>query len=114
MLVFQLFRYSTKTGSAFYVPVLRSWLVASVLINLQQISDCKSASEPKFTAYQKLGKKAEKKRYLFTRPTRKWTCSDENMSARIILCIRWSVNPQGLRGSIKMPAKTSVIQPLLF
>jgi len=88
-----------------YVPVLRSWLWLTS--NKPLI-----ASKPKFTAYQTLGKKADKKRYLFLQGQR------ENglalMKICFILCIRWSVNPQGLRGSIKMPAKTSVVQPLSF
>ena len=108
-LFFNCFDIPQIAGSAFYAPVLRSWLVASTLINFQQISECKLTQ---LYSLPDTGKKADKKRYLFTRPRRKWTCSNGNML--YILCFRWSVNPQGLRGSIKMPAKTSVVQPLSF
>jgi len=106
-LVFQLFRYPTNSWISFYVPVLRSWLVASTLINFQQISECKLTQ---LYSLPDTGKKADKKRYLFTRPRRKWTCSNGNML--YILCFRWILNPQGSRVSVKMPAKTSVVQPL--
>ena len=75
-LFFNYFDIPQIAGSAFYAPVLRSWLVASTLINFQQISECKLTQ---LYSLPDTGKKADKKRYLFTRPTRKWTCSDENM-----------------------------------
>ena len=75
-LFFNCFDIPQIAGSAFYVPVLRSWLVASTLINFQQISECKLTQ---LYSLPDTGKKADKKRYLFTRPRRKWTCSDENM-----------------------------------
>ena len=46
------------------------------MINFQQISECKLTQ---LYSLPDTGKKADKKRYLFTRPRRKWTCSDENM-----------------------------------
>ena len=64
-LVFQLLRYPTNSWISFYVPVLRSWLVASTLINFQQISECKLTQ---LYSLPDTGKKADKKRYLFTRP----------------------------------------------
>jgi len=102
-LFFNCFDIPQIAGSAFYAPVLRSWLVASTLINFQQISECKLTQ---LYSLPDTGKKADKKRYLFTWPRRKWTCSDENM---LYPFLRWSVNPRGLRGSIKTPAKTSVV-----
>ena len=75
-LFFNCFDIPQIAGSAFYVPVLRSWLVVSALINFQQISECKLTQ---LYSLPDTGKKADKKRYLFTRPRRKWTCSDENM-----------------------------------
>jgi hypothetical protein len=107
----QLFRYTTKTGSTFYVPVLHSSLavVASALISFQRTSYCKQTQL--YSLPDTRQKKTDKKRYLFTRPTRNGLI---RMKICCILCIRLECKPSRIKRLHKMPAKTSVVQPLLF